>query len=86
MGGKWSEKNTVKEILLEPGFWTLTKGGLRHHVLVLLYPNSIQVLGMEQPTLHLTLDTLNFTLYDTLYFTPYTLHFTLYTLHFTLYS
>ena len=32
---------------LEPGFWILTKGGQRHPVLVLPYPSSIQVLGME---------------------------------------
>jgi hypothetical protein len=33
----------------EPGFWKLIKGGLRQPVLVLPYPNSVQVLGMEQP-------------------------------------
>ena len=37
---------------LELGFWILTNRGLRHPVLVLPYPNSIQVLGMEQPNAH----------------------------------
>ena len=32
-----------------PGFWILTKGGIRQPVLGLPCPNSIQVLGMEQP-------------------------------------
>ena len=32
-----------------PGFWILTKWGIRHLVLGLPCPNSIQVLGMEQP-------------------------------------
>ena len=36
----------------EPGIWILTKRGYRHPVLVLPYPNSVQVLGMEQPTPH----------------------------------
>ena len=33
-----------------PGFWILTKGGIRQPVLGLPCPNSVQVLGMEQPT------------------------------------
>ena len=35
----------------EPGFWILTKGGIRQPVVYQPYPNSIQVLGMEQPSL-----------------------------------
>ena len=34
----------------EPGFWILTKGGIRQPVVYQPYPNSIQVLGMEQPS------------------------------------
>ena len=33
-----------------PGFWMLAKGGIRQPVLSLPYTNSIQVLGMEQPS------------------------------------
>ena len=36
----------------EPGFWVLTKGGIRQPVLYQPYPNSIQVLRMEQPSSH----------------------------------
>ena len=33
----------------EPGFWILIRGGIRQPVVDQPYPNSIQVLGMEQP-------------------------------------
>ena len=48
MEGKWSDIC----FLSEPEFWILTNGGYRHPVLVLPYPNSVQVLGMEQPIVH----------------------------------
>ena len=59
--------------------------GPRHPVLVLPYTNSVQVLGMEQPTVHCTLYTVQCTLY-TVHCKVYGVQCTLYSVHCKAYS